>query len=173
MQGALQGLSAALGVFFLAGALSKLDAWSTWKRTLARFIPLPETAGALLRIAVPTGEITVSLLLFTRIGLGLVAASGLLTLFGMAVAILTRRHAGEDCGCFGQAAHTEIGWRLAGRNLLLAFVAASAAFTALRTPVPPLSALQITAAILLGLLVLAVIEGMHLRQISVPRQRRT
>lgn len=166
---AVQAIAAALGVFFLAASLGKLDTWPAWKRTLRRFIPLGVAGNAGLRVAVPTGEAGTAILLFVWPSVGLVFSGVLLLLFGGTVVILNSRHRGEECGCFGSTIRSHIGWKLAVRNFCLGAVSLIAGHLAIDLGAPALSIMQVTLALLVGLLLIAASEWTRLSQINVAR----
>jgi hypothetical protein len=161
----IQGVAAALALILLVAALSKLDGWRRWRRTVARLIPLPGALGLALRVAVPTAELSAAILLLAWPEQGLAWSAILLIVFAVAAAALTIRHGGEECGCFGSASRSRVGWKLVLRNAALAALSVGAAFGAQHVSVPALPGLQLIAILMAGLIALTGIEWWQLHRI--------
>lgn len=162
MDAAVEIVAAALGVVMTGAVLGKLDAWGRWANTMYRLVPWSRILARRLRHAIPAVEAVVALLLFVRPIVGLVACATLLGVFAVAVALLARDHAGEDCACFGTVVSSRIGLGLAARDAALAAIAGGlAAWTLLAggsAGTAPLSALETFAALFAGVVVAATIE---------------
>lgn len=154
--------TAALGVVMAGAALGKLDAWGRWANTMYRLVPRSRILARRLRYAIPVVEGVVVVLLFARPVVGLAACALLMTVFAVAVAVLARTHAGEDCACFGTVVSSRIGVGLAVRDAVLAVLAAGLAAWTLAADLPagtsPVPALVIFVALFAGIVAAMALE---------------
>ena len=156
----------ALAFFLLlaTAVFGKIDGWRAWNAALPRLVPLTGHPLKIAIIAVPTIEAAVAITVLIRPQVGLLAAGVLLTILAGSVGILSVRHAGEACSCFGTLANSRIGPQLAIRNTILAIVAFGAA------AVRGAPEMRIRPALLAmgGLVVLVVWLGVEYRRLTAP-----
>jgi hypothetical protein len=132
----VQILAALIAVVFVVAAISKVDAWATW-RAFAADIGGPRLT-RVVAPGVPLAEVVVAALAVLAPAIGLAAAAFTLAVFAVAVAMLVPRLGGAKCNCFGAASTSTLGWRLVARNGALSVGAAAAAVLAARWNVPRL-----------------------------------
>ena len=159
-------VAGAYALIFLAAALGKLDSWAAWSR-LSREIARSDLLGSAVRSVVPAVEGLVGVLCFVAPTAGLAAAAVLLAFFALAILLLSRRLAGEDCNCFGAIAPATISPRLAARNLALAIIAAGGWYAASQQNLQARSLGQMLVTLLLGTIALMFIQFRRLA-VSAP-----
>jgi hypothetical protein len=159
-----QVVASALCLLFVSACLGKLDGWRAWRRSVSTLLAQPTTIRA-AAFGVPAIEAIISALLILRPRVGLASAGLLLALLGIAVLILSRRHAGIACNCFGALAPSTITRSLGLRDLGLATMAG---VTLALAPADAGSALptgQVLALLAFGLLILVAAEAVKLRAV--------
>jgi len=110
-------------------------------------------------------------LLFVDPAAGLFAAGALLVVLAAGVGVLSIRHRGQACNCFGAFMPSEIGVGLALRNAVLAIVAMTAGAAAARAGVSALTALQVAVALAVAVVVLLASEIYALHKIQRSRNQ--
>lgn len=148
---------------FLAAVLGKLDRWGQW-RSLSDEIPGPIVVRRAVRLGVPAAEGIVVVLTVISPASGLGVGAVVLLCFSLAVSLLARRLAGQECNCFGAIAPGRIGQRLAARNLLFALIAAAGCLLARHAAVHGLSLSKILVIVLCGVLALMLDQFRRLRR---------
>jgi len=119
-------LRAGFAVLFLAAAFHKIRDLARFRATLAAYRLLPPrlVAPGALALAVTELGLAVALAAPPLRGPSLLAAAGLLSIYGGAMAVnLARGRRDIDCGCAGPAARRPISGVLVARNAVLAAVA--------------------------------------------------
>ncbi len=128
----LEILTGLFALLFLASSLGKFDSWTSWTAAVdawrLRSVPVN-----IIRIGVPSVELSTAAMLILSPMAGLALASAVLLVFTLGVLLLIPRHRGEDCGCFGAHAKSSIGMPLALRNVFLGSTAIAGALLARRT----------------------------------------
>lgn len=145
-------------LLFVGAALAKLDNWRSWSITVSKFAALGGSWNKLIRFGAPSAESAVAAVAIRDPRAGLVASFLLLALFAVAVAILYRRHAGEECNCFGALLPSAISMNLVYRNSALAGGALALWWAVTRTDVEPLGALEILVACLFAIIAVVALE---------------
>lgn len=104
---------------FLFAALPKLIDVETFARSIANYRVLPEAWAGSLASILPWIEAFAALALLTGWYLrgGALVVSAMLLVFIAAIAQAMARGIDIDCGCFGAAAESEVGWGSIARNL--------------------------------------------------------
>lgn len=153
-----QGIAAFYAVLFLGAALGKLDGWRRWTATSYRLLPGHRVAARRVRVLIPAAEGAAATLAFVSPAVGLAACGGLLVFFAAVVAALSRRAAGEDCGCFGALMPDKLGPGLAVRDLAFALPALAAAVYATGAGVPALDGIAVVLALFVGLMAIVLAE---------------
>jgi Methylamine utilisation protein MauE len=168
MRLALQVLTAGYALFLSGAALAKLDRWSSWSSAASGWLPawLPAKVA---RFGLPVVELLTAIVLIAAPTVGLVLAAALLGVFGIAVALLSPRQRGRECGCFGALMPSRIGTGLAVRDLALAVAAAVAALLASRSAVERFELPAIFLVVLVGALGLLWAEDRRVRRIGQVR----
>ncbi len=119
-------LRTALAVLFLAAALHKLRDLARFRATLAAYHVLPPQLVPLGALALAATELGLAITLAAPQlrSPSLVAAAGLLSIYGGAMAVnLARGRRDIDCGCAGPTARRPISSALVVRNAVLAAAA--------------------------------------------------
>ena len=165
MRLALQVLTAGYALFLAGAALSKLDRWSSWSSAVSSWLPawLP---AKLSRSGLPVVELLTAIILIAAPVVGLVLAATLLGVFGIAVALLSPRQRGRECGCFGALMPSHLGAGLAVRDLALAAAAAGAVLLASRSGVERFELPAIFLIVLVGALGLLWAEDRRVRRVG-------
>jgi hypothetical protein len=166
MTEALQGAAASFGFIFVAAGVAKFDNWRDWNDTLRNLLPRRVAARGLVARALPTSEIAVGALALVRPPIGSFACGALLLGLGSSAAYFSFSHRGEACNCFGAVMPSQIGPRLAIRNIALGATALGVAWYAARRDVPGLGVLEVAAAILGGVLLLSLLGLTEFRDIA-------
>jgi hypothetical protein len=163
---ALQVVGGVYGVLFLAAAVGKLDSWRAWRHAVAGFVGRGRRRTAVVAFGIPLAETAAGVLALVEPGLGLAVCAVLLLLFALGVALLSTRHAGQDCRCFGALVPSEIGPRLIVRDVILGAGAGAAAYLSLGAEVQSLAAEQILLVALSGVLALSAAECVRMLRLS-------
>ena len=153
-----------LAATFLLAGLSKLSDHSGSRQSMIDFGIAPLLAGP-LGIALPLVELLIGagLLFSVTARWGALGATGLLTIFIVAIGINLGRGRAPDCHCFGQLHTTRIGWPTLLRNGMLTLASASVALqgpgsaSAATGVIEELSAAETVAMVMLLILSVAVI----------------
>jgi len=116
----------AIGVVFLAAALGKIGDLGAFAGQVHNFQLVPVAAENLVAIALPWVEIVagLALVLGIRARAGAVVATGLMAVFIVAVAAALARDLSIECGCFGKAGASRVGWSKLAQNVGLLLLAA-------------------------------------------------
>jgi hypothetical protein len=144
----LQVVAAIYAALFLAAVLGKADSWRAWGDLLVAVSP-GWLGISVIKLGVPAVEAAVAVWLVIAPATGLLAAASLLGILAVAVLVVSLRHSGRPCACFGALMPSEIKRMLAARNAALAAIAAAAAVGAAKASVPGLTLAEITAVLLI------------------------
>jgi len=119
----------ALGIVVAWAALAKLSDLTAFSSQVHNFRVLPIWSENLVAMTLPWIELVaaLSLLLGIRARSGALVATGLLAVFTVAVALAVARGLDFQCGCFGTADATRVGWGKLLQNTGLLAVGAVAA----------------------------------------------
>ena len=127
----LMVISMALGSGLLAGAIPKLQNPRRFILITLEYRVLPPVLARLYGWIVPMAELSLAILLMTGVEIQYSAIIAALLWFSFTIAVATNLARGRDldCGCFGEAAHREIGWGLLIQDCI--FIGAAIGLTAL------------------------------------------
>jgi uncharacterized membrane protein YphA (DoxX/SURF4 family) len=119
-----RGAQIVAGIIFLAAALPKIGALSTFAGDVHNFHlepVVPVAATNVVALAIPWIELIAGLALITglRPRAGAIVYTVLLALFTIAVAAAMARGLSFECGCFGKAGAATIGARKLVENLAM------------------------------------------------------
>ena len=119
----------ALGIVVAWAALAKLSDLAAFSSQVHNFRVLPIWSENLVAMTLPWIELVaaLSLLLGVQSRSGALVATGLLAIFTVAVALAVARGLDFQCGCFGTADATRVGWGKLLQNTGLLAVGAVAA----------------------------------------------
>jgi putative oxidoreductase len=119
----------ALGIVVAWAALAKLSDLAAFSAQVHNFRVLPIWSENLVAMTLPWIELVaaLSLLLGIQARSGALVATGLLAVFTVAVALAVARGLDFQCGCFGTADATRVGWGKLLQNTGLLAVGAVAA----------------------------------------------
>jgi putative oxidoreductase len=119
----------ALGIVVAWAALAKLSDLTAFSAQVHNFRVLPIWSENLVAMTLPWIELVaaLSLLLGIQARSGALVATGLLAVFTVAVALAVARGLDFQCGCFGTADATRVGWGKLLQNTGLLAVGAVAA----------------------------------------------
>ena len=119
----------ALGIVVAWAALAKLSDLTAFSSQVHNFRVLPIWSENLVAMTLPWIELVaaLSLLLGIQARSGALVATGLLAVFTVAVALAVARGLDFQCGCFGTADATRVGWGKLLQNTGLLAVGAVAA----------------------------------------------
>jgi putative oxidoreductase len=136
--GVLRASQLVVGLLFGWAALAKLADLSAFALQVHNFRLLPVAAENLVAMLLPWVELVAALSLVLRIRprSGAWVAAVLLAVFTLGVASAMARGLDFECGCFGKASATRVGWGKLGQNLGLLALAWIGTRTAARTPLP-------------------------------------
>ena len=127
MSGFVLGVRILLAAVFVVAGLAKLADREGSRRALENFaVPARLAAGGGVVLPLVEVSIAVCLLVGATAWLAVVAATGLLSVFVVAIGVTMARGAAPDCHCFGQLHSAPAGWRALARNGVLAAVGAVA-----------------------------------------------
>ena len=169
MTEAVHAAAAFFGFVFVAAGVGKLDAWRDWRDVLDRLLPTRPRLRTIAAKALPATEITCGCLAILRPPDGVLACGALLLAFAVGAVFFSFSHRGEACKCFGALMPSEIGPRLAARNLILGLTALPVAYYARRHGIGGLSGLEIVVEFLAFVLLLCVISLRSFYQLSSSR----
>ena len=121
-----RGAQIALGLLFLAAALAKIGDPASLAREVHNFRLVPLWSEHLVAITLPWVELVagLALVLGVRARAGAWVAGALLLAFTAGVALAMARGLNFECGCFGTAGATRVGWTKLGENLGMIALAA-------------------------------------------------
>ena len=125
--GVIRAAQIVVGILFGWAALAKLSDLSAFALQVHNFRLLPMSAENLVAMLLPWVELCAALALVLRIQprAGAWVAGTLLAVFTVGVALAMYRGLDFECGCFGKASATRVGWGKLAQNvgmLLLAWV---------------------------------------------------
>ncbi len=121
---------------------------------------------ASMRLGIPAAEAGIAVVLVAAPSAGLIAATFLLGILAGAVLVLSARHAGRPCACFGAIMPSEIKRSLAARNAGLAVIAGGAAYFARRTNIPALTLAKATVVAMVLVVVALSLERRRLNRFA-------
>lgn len=165
MSGFLQVAAASFAGLFFAAALGKLDSWRAWNELVAA-ISSRRLVKASMRLGIPAAEAGIAVVLVAAPSVGLGAAAVLLGILAAGVLIVSVRHAGRPCACFGAIMPSEIKRSLAARNGGLAVIAGGAAYYARRTDIPALTLAKSTVVAMVLVVVALSLERRRLNRFA-------
>ena len=121
-----RGAQLVLGLLFAVAALAKIVDAASLAKEVHNFHLVPFWSEHLVAIALPWVELVaaLALVLGIRPRAGAWVAGALLVCFTAGVALAMARGRNFECGCFGTAAGTRIGWAKLGENLGMIALAA-------------------------------------------------
>ena len=122
-----RGAQLALGLLFVLAALAKIVDPASLAREVHNFHLVPFWSEHLVAMTLPWVEFMagLALVLGIRARAGAWVAGALLVAFTIGVALAMARGLNFECGCFGTAGGTRVGWAKLGENLgMLALAAA-------------------------------------------------
>jgi putative oxidoreductase len=127
---AVRACEIAIGVILAWAGLAKIGDLPAFAAQVHNFRILPLALENLAALTLPWIEIVVALTLLTRVRSreGAWTALGLLVVFTVAVILAVARGLDIECGCFGTADATRVGWTKIAENLGLIAIAAIAAW---------------------------------------------
>lgn len=160
-----------VALVFLAAALGKMRHWLAFQGVLANYRLLPEKLIAPVAYLLPPAEAALAVLLATNFAsvAASAAAAVLLLAFAAAMGINLRRgRRFIDCGCFQSTLKQTLSRRLVVRNVVLASLAAFAAFAAPARG----DAWQTFEAVLAGTLLFVLLNALNILWSIVPAWRR-
>src|SRR5262245_43197137 len=125
--GVIRAAQIVVGLLFGWAALAKLDDLSAFALQVHNFRLLPISAENLVAMLLPWVELVaaMALVLGIRPRAGAWVAGVLLAVFTLGVASAMYRRLDFECGCFGKASATRVGWGKLAQNLgmlLLAWI---------------------------------------------------
>jgi putative oxidoreductase len=123
-----RGSQVVLGLLFLAAALAKIVDPASLAKEVHNFHLVPFWSEHLVAITLPWVELVagLALVLGIRARAGAWLAGALLAGFTVGVALAMARGLNFECGCFGTAGGTRVGWAKLGENLAMVVLAALA-----------------------------------------------
>jgi putative oxidoreductase len=121
-----RGAQVILGLLFLTAALAKIVDIASLAKELHNFHLVPLWSEHLLAMMLPWIELLagLALVLGFRARAGAWVAGALLVAFTLGIVVAMARGLNFQCGCFGTADATHIGWTKLGENLGLIALAA-------------------------------------------------
>ena len=121
-----RGAQIVLGLLFLFAALAKIVDVTSLAREVHNFRLVPFWSEHLVAMTLPWVELMagLALVLGIRARAGAWVAGALLVGFTLGVALAIARGLNFECGCFGTAAGTRIGWSKLGENFGMLALAA-------------------------------------------------
>lgn len=114
-----RGAQIVLGLLFATAALAKIGDPASLAKEVHNFHLVPFWSEHLVAILLPWVELVaaLALVLGVRARAGAWVAGALLTGFTVGIALAMARGLNFECGCFGTAGGTRIGWAKLGENL--------------------------------------------------------
>jgi uncharacterized membrane protein YphA (DoxX/SURF4 family) len=121
-----RGVQVVLGLLFLLAALAKIVDPASLAKEVHNFRLVPFWSEHLVAMTLPWVELMagLALVLGIRARAGAWVAGLLLLAFTFGVALAMARGLNFECGCFGTAAGTRVGWTKLGENLGMIALAA-------------------------------------------------
>jgi uncharacterized membrane protein YphA (DoxX/SURF4 family) len=125
----LRGSQLAVGIVFVAAALAKIGDPGYFAGQVHNYRLVPIVTENLVAMMLPWVELVagVALVLGLRARAAALICTVLMALFTVGVALAVARGLDFECGCFGKADATRIGYRKLFENVVLTAVAAIAA----------------------------------------------
>ena len=122
-----RGAQIALGALFVVAALAKIVDPASLAREVHNFRLVPFWSEHLVAMTLPWVEFMagLALVLGIRARAGAWVAGALLVAFTIGVALAMARGLNFECGCFGTAGGTRVGWAKLGENLGMVALAAA------------------------------------------------
>ena len=119
-----------VGGVFLFAALPKIADPHAFAVSIDNYHLVPPQVAQVAGAALPVVELVVALALIAGVHArgAAVISGGMLLVFAGALANALRLDINVDCGCFGAAARSEIGWGSVARNLALTVLCVVVAF---------------------------------------------
>jgi len=113
------------GVLMIGAGLAKIGNPAGFAAQVHNFQLVPVAVENLIAICLPWIELVagMALVLAIRARAGALLSTALLAVFTLAVMIALARGMDIECGCFGTADASRVGWIKAGQNLLMLAVA--------------------------------------------------
>jgi hypothetical protein len=109
-----------MALVFLTAAASKMRHWSIFEGVVGNYRLLPQFAVRAFAWLLPPSEVAVALAVVLNLPYAALAATALLTLFAVAMAVnILRGRSHIDCGCFNSALKQPLRWSLVIRNAVL------------------------------------------------------
>lgn len=110
-----------LAVVFIFSGIQKITEPAAFAESILNYKLIPEVLINIASISLPWIELTAGVLLLFGVAVKENAAiiSALLGIFIIAIAISVARGLNIDCGCFGTAGGSKVGFGKIGENLLL------------------------------------------------------
>ena len=123
-----RGVQVVLGLLFLLAALAKIVDPASLAKEVHNFHLVPFWSEHLVAITLPWVELVagLALVLGIRARAGAWLAGALLVGFTVGVALAMARGLNFECGCFGTAGGTRVGWAKLGENLAMIVLAVPA-----------------------------------------------
>jgi hypothetical protein len=169
---AVQAAAAFFGFMFVAAGVGKLDAWRDWRDVLQKLLPTRSRLRTIATRVLPVTEIACGCLAIVRPSEGVLACGALLLALGGGASFFSFSHRGEACKCFGALMPSEIGPRLAVRNIILGLSALPISYYARRHSIGGLTGLEIVVALLAFVLLLCAIALRSFHHLSSSRLAR-
>jgi len=121
-----RGAQIILGLLFLLAALAKIVDPASLASEVHNFRIVPFWSEHLVAMTLPWVELVagLALVLGIRSRAGAWVAGAMLLAFTLGVALAMARGLNFECGCFGTAAGTRVGWAKLGENLAMIALAA-------------------------------------------------
>jgi putative oxidoreductase len=140
--GLIRAAQIVLGILFGWAALAKLADLATFALQVHNFRLLPIAAENLVAMLLPWVELVaaLALVLGMRPRAGAWVAGVLLAVFTVGVALAMARGLDFECGCFGKASSTRVGWGKLAQNLGMLLLAWIGTWTPLRAERPAAAA---------------------------------
>ena len=155
--------TATAGLVMIVAALSKVDGWLSWRRTTRNWFGSGRR-GRITTYAIPTSEATAGVAAIVAPAIGMTLIASLLCAFSVGAYILSRKHYGESCNCFGALMPSKLGRELVMRNVFAALVAIALASLAWSNDVDAASPRAVFLIVFSGVLGLTVAEYRIMRR---------
>jgi hypothetical protein len=118
----------AAALMFFTAAVAKMRSWGTFEGVVANYRLLPNALARGVAWVLPPAEFLLAIALLCGAPGSELAASALLSVFGIAMAInLLRGRTHIDCGCFDATLKQPLRWSLVVRNAVLVLLLIAAA----------------------------------------------
>lgn len=142
-------ITSSIALLFLSALAHKARDWRRFQDALLGYELLPRLAvpGAALLVIVAEAAVVAGCGIPTARRAAVALACLLLVAYALAMALnLARGRARIDCGCSGFGQHRQLAWWMVRRNLLLAALAAPAAWPTAQRALSPLDVLLVACA---------------------------